>query len=57
MSAETTITRTLTHDDGQWAPEWLPGLIAPLAAGHANAVFGSRMPSSVARSTAGNTYA
>jgi glycosyltransferase involved in cell wall biosynthesis len=33
----------LVHGDGQYAPEYLPQLIAPLAAGQAEAVFGSRM--------------
>jgi glycosyltransferase involved in cell wall biosynthesis len=33
----------LIHGDGQYAPESLPHLLAPLAAGHADAVFGSRM--------------
>ena len=33
----------LIHGDGQYAPECLPALIAPLASGQADAVFGSRM--------------
>jgi glycosyltransferase involved in cell wall biosynthesis len=33
----------LVHGDGQYAPECLPALIAPLAEGQADAVFGSRM--------------
>jgi glycosyltransferase involved in cell wall biosynthesis len=33
----------LIHGDGQYAPEKLPELIAPLLAGEAEAVFGSRM--------------
>ena len=33
----------LVHGDGQYAPEKLPELIAPLVAGEADAVFGSRM--------------
>jgi glycosyltransferase involved in cell wall biosynthesis len=33
----------LLHGDGQYAPEHLPELLAPLAAGQADAVFGSRM--------------
>src|SRR5256714_10504281 len=33
----------LVHGDGQYAPEKLPALIAPLAANEADAVFGSRM--------------
>lgn len=33
----------LIHGDGQYAPECLPELIAPLAAGAAGAVLGSRM--------------
>ena len=33
----------LVHGDGQYAPECLPDLIEPLAAGRADAVFGSRM--------------
>src|SRR5881227_918348 len=33
----------LIHGDGQYAPEKLPALLAPLLAGEADAVFGSRM--------------
>ena len=33
----------LVHGDGQYAPERLPELIAPIAKGEAEAVFGSRM--------------
>jgi len=33
----------LVHGDGQYAPEKLPDLIAPVLAGEADAVFGSRM--------------
>lgn len=33
----------LVHGDGQYAPEDLPRLLEPLAAGTADAVFGSRM--------------
>ena len=33
----------LVHGDGQYAPECLPELLAPLVAGEAAAVFGSRM--------------
>ncbi len=33
----------LVHGDGQYAPECLPDLLAPLVAGEADAVFGSRM--------------
>jgi glycosyltransferase involved in cell wall biosynthesis len=33
----------LLHGDGQYAPECLPELLAPLFAGDADAVFGSRM--------------
>jgi glycosyltransferase involved in cell wall biosynthesis len=33
----------LLHGDGQYAPESLPALLAPIAAGQADAVFGSRM--------------
>ncbi len=33
----------LVHGDGQYAPEKLPDLIAPLVRGEADAVFGSRM--------------
>ncbi len=33
----------LLHGDGQYAPECLPELVAPLEAGEADAVFGSRM--------------
>ena len=35
----------LVHGDGQYAPECLPELLAPLIAGEADAVFGSRMMS------------
>jgi SAM-dependent methyltransferase len=33
----------LLHADGQYAPEFLPEIIAPLERGEADAVFGSRM--------------
>ena len=33
----------LVHGDGQYAPEKLPELLAPLLSGEADAVFGSRM--------------
>ncbi len=33
----------LVHGDGQYAPECLPDLLAPLIAGEADAVFGSRI--------------
>ena len=33
----------MVHGDGQYAPEELPALVAPLADGRADAVFGSRM--------------
>ncbi len=33
----------LVHGDGQYAPEKLPSLLAPLVRGEADAVFGSRM--------------
>ena len=33
----------LLHGDGQYAPEELPNLVAPLREGRADAVFGSRM--------------
>ena len=33
----------LLHADGQYAPEFLPEIIEPLARGEADAVFGSRM--------------
>lgn len=33
----------LVHGDGQYAPEMLPTLARPIAAGEADAVFGSRM--------------
>ena len=33
----------LLHGDGQYAPESLPDLLAPLLSGDADAVFGSRM--------------
>src|SRR3954468_2357646 len=33
----------MVHGDGQYAPEQLPALVAPVRAGQADAVFGSRM--------------
>ena len=33
----------MVHGDGQYAPEELPTLVAPLREGRADAVFGSRM--------------
>lgn len=33
----------MLHADGQYAPECLPEMVAPIAAGEAEAVFGSRM--------------
>ena len=33
----------MLHGDGQYAPESLPDILAPLVAGEADAVFGSRM--------------
>ncbi len=33
----------LLHGDGQYAPEMLPEMVAPILAGEAEAVFGSRM--------------
>ena len=33
----------LLHGDGQYAPESLPEIVAPLERGEADAVFGSRM--------------
>ena len=33
----------LVHGDGQYAPECLPALLAPLVSGEADAVFGSRL--------------
>jgi glycosyltransferase involved in cell wall biosynthesis len=33
----------MLHGDGQYAPECLPEIVAPLIAGEADAVFGSRM--------------
>lgn len=33
----------MVHGDGQYAPEQLPNLLAPLVSGEADAVFGSRM--------------
>jgi SAM-dependent methyltransferase len=33
----------LLHGDGQYAPECIPDMLAPLVDGHADAVFGSRM--------------
>jgi len=35
----------MVHGDGQYAPEQLPRLVAPLSEGRADAVFGSRMMS------------
>jgi len=35
----------MIHGDGQYAPEELPALVAPLRDGQADAVFGSRMMS------------
>ncbi|MFN2509166.1 MAG: glycosyltransferase [Chthoniobacterales bacterium] len=43
----------LVHGDGQYAPEKLPDLIAPLATGEADAVFGSRMIDKEAARTGG----
>ena len=37
----------LVHGDGQYAPEELPRLVKPLLNGEAEAVFGSRMMSSL----------
>lgn len=37
----------MLHGDGQYAPEELPRLLAPLRAGEADAVFGSRMMTSL----------
>ncbi|MEO7271380.1 MAG: bifunctional glycosyltransferase/class I SAM-dependent methyltransferase [Vicinamibacterales bacterium] len=36
----------MVHGDGQYAPEELPALVAPLRRGEADAVFGSRMMTS-----------
>ena len=33
----------MLHADGQYAPECLPDIVAPIIDGHADAVFGSRM--------------
>ena len=33
----------LLHGDGQYAPELLPEIVAPLERGECDAVFGSRM--------------
>jgi glycosyltransferase involved in cell wall biosynthesis len=33
----------LLHGDGQYAPEYLPQMVAPIISGHADVVFGSRM--------------
>jgi glycosyltransferase involved in cell wall biosynthesis len=33
----------LLHGDGQYAPEYLPAMVAPLERGECDAVFGSRM--------------
>ncbi|NBY61849.1 MAG: glycosyltransferase family 2 protein [Actinobacteria bacterium] len=33
----------LLHGDGQYAPEYLPQMVAPIVSGNADVVFGSRM--------------
>ncbi|MFQ5680880.1 MAG: glycosyltransferase [Candidatus Omnitrophota bacterium] len=33
----------MLHGDGQYAPEYMPDIVGPIAAGRADAVFGSRM--------------
>ena len=33
----------MLHGDGQYAPEYLPAMVAPIVTGDADAVFGSRM--------------
>ena len=33
----------LLHDDGQYAPEYLPQMVEPIVSGRADVVFGSRM--------------
>ncbi len=43
----------LLHADGQYAPELLPQMVAPLERGEADAVFGSRMMSAQRRGGAG----
>ncbi len=43
----------LVHGDGQYAPECLPNLVAPLAAKEADAIFGSRMITAGAARTGG----
>jgi len=43
----------LVHGDGQYAPEKLPALLAPLLANEADAVFGSRMIDKRAARTGG----
>ncbi len=43
----------LVHGDGQYAPEELPALLAPLVRGEADAVFGSRMLESQAARAGG----
>ena len=43
----------LVHGDGQYAPEKLPALLAPLLDGNADAVFGSRMIDKRAARTGG----
>lgn len=46
----------LVHGDGQYAPECLPELLQPLAAGEADAVFGSRMLTRGAALSGGMPY-
>ncbi len=46
----------LVHGDGQYAPEKLPALLAPLLAGEADAVFGSRMIDKRAARTGGMPF-
>jgi SAM-dependent methyltransferase len=46
----------LLHGDGQYAPECIPTLIAPLLEGKADAVFGSRMLQAGAARTGGMPF-
>jgi len=46
----------LVHGDGQYAPECLPDLLQPLAAGEVDAVFGSRMMTQGAALRGGMPY-
>jgi glycosyltransferase involved in cell wall biosynthesis len=46
----------LLHGDGQYAPEELPRLVAPLREGRADAVFGSRMMSRIGALSGGMPF-